>query len=197
MLARAQSGDRQAMDVILQEQEQRIYRFGLRVCHHEADAREVLQETLLAMYRNLSSFRGDAQLSSWLFQIARTFCIKQHRRRDGEPAAFEDVDSARMAQLPSEESGAEARAHAREVGAIIGTALEALNADSREAIVLHDLEGLTAKEAAAVLGIHTGAFKSRLHRARLSLKEALGSLDASNPNPACRGAQPGASPTAA
>ena len=173
LLGRARSGDRTAIDALLEKHEQRIYRFALRMCGHEDDARDVLQETLLAAFRNLSSFRGDAQLSTWLYQLARSFCLKERRLRQGEPRSFEDLDAPAARQFPSDVSGSEARAHAREVGTVIQAAIATLDPEQREALLLRDLEGLTAEDAAEVIGIEVGALKSRLHRARLSLEQHL------------------------
>ena len=83
LLELVKKGDAKAMDVLLARHENKIYRFGLRMCGNEDDARDVLQETLLAAFKNLGTFRGDSQLSTWLYQVARSFCIKQRRRREG------------------------------------------------------------------------------------------------------------------
>ena len=117
-----------------------------------------------------------SQLSTWLFQVARSFCIKQRRHREGEPATFDDIDAAAAQRAPSDHSGEDDRTHAREVGSIIQAAIGTLGADFREALVLRDVEGLFAEEAAAVVGIEVGALKSRLHRARLSLKQQLAAV---------------------
>src|SRR5258708_39453515 len=85
LLEAVRQGDRSAIDEILERHERQIYRFGLRMCGNEDDAREVLQETLLAAFRGLPSFRGDAALSTWLYQIARSFCGAAARRWRGRP----------------------------------------------------------------------------------------------------------------
>lgn len=186
LLDQVKAGNSQAMSEILKRHEQRIYRFGLRMCGHEEDARDVLQETLIAAYRNLPQFRGDAQLSTWLYQIARSFCIKQRRRREGEPAEHDDLESPQVKQAPAEISPEDARTHAREVGTLIQAAITTLQPDHREALVLRDVEGLSAEEAAQVAGIEVGALKSRLHRARMALKQQLGAvLDESPESIAC------------
>ncbi len=176
LLESARAGDRSAIEAILQHHEQRIYRFGLRMCGNEDDAHDVLQETLLAAYRNLPTFRGDAQLSTWLYQVARSFCIKQRRLHEGQPTSFEDLDASPAQRVASDDSGNDARAHAREVGTLIQAAIGTLGGDLREALVLRDVEGLSAEEAAEVVGIEVGALKSRLHRARLSLKQQLAAV---------------------
>ncbi|HEX5061528.1 MAG TPA: sigma-70 family RNA polymerase sigma factor [Kofleriaceae bacterium] len=165
LIAAARAGDRRAIDELLARYEPSIYRFGLRMCGDEESAREVLQETMLAAFRGLSGFRGDASLSTWLFQIARSFCIKE-RRRPHVPHAL-DADVADPAAPP------DAQLHARQIGLALAGAIAALPVEQREVILLRDVEGLSAQEAAAIVGIEVGALKSRLHRARMALRERL------------------------
>jgi RNA polymerase sigma-70 factor (ECF subfamily) len=178
LLAAARTGDRVAIDELLARYEQPIYRFGLRMCGDEESAREVLQETMLAAFRHLPGFRGDAALSTWLYQIARSFCIKE--RRGVRPTVVLDDALADPAPAPDRQT------HAREIGAALATAIEALPVEQREVLVLRDVEGLSADEAARLIGIEVGALKSRLHRARMALREQLvGVLDARQTEP-CR-----------
>jgi RNA polymerase sigma-70 factor, ECF subfamily len=175
LLARAHAGDATAIEAVLEKHQNQVYRYGLRMCGNEADARDVLQETLIAAYRNLGSFRGDARLSTWLYQIARSFCLKQRRRREGEPARHESLDDSAR-DLATDDSASDVRVHARQVSELIQAAIGTLPEDHREALVLRDVEGLSAEEAASVVGIEVGALKSRLHRARLALKERLAAV---------------------
>jgi RNA polymerase sigma-70 factor (ECF subfamily) len=178
LIAAARAGDRVAIDELLARYEQPIYRFGLRMCGDEESAREVLQETMLAAFRHLPGFRGDAALSTWLYQIARSFCIKE--RRGERPRAELDEQLADPAPPPDRQ------AHARQIGAALAEAIRSLPADQREVLVLRDVEGLSAEEAASVVGVEVGALKSRLHRARLAMREHLaGVLDARQTEP-CR-----------
>lgn len=176
LVERIKQGDAKATDALLKRHETRVYRFGLRMCGNEDDARDVLQETLLAAFRNLPTFRGDSQISTWLYQIARSFCIKQRRRREGEPAAHESVEAQEVKKLAGDEPQGDSKTHAREVGTLIQAAINTLQPDHREALVLRDVEGLSAEEAADVVGIEVGALKSRLHRARLALKQQLSAV---------------------
>ena len=172
----AQAGDPAALDEILERHEQQVFRFGLRMCGTEDDAREVLQDTLLAAFNGLRDFRGDAQLSTWLFQIARSFCLKRRRRAAGEPAETLPLESPRAAAVPIDAAAPDDRAHAREIGDLLQAAILGLPASHREVILLRDVEGLSAEEAAEVLGIEVGALKSRVHRARLDLRGRLSTL---------------------
>jgi RNA polymerase sigma-70 factor (ECF subfamily) len=174
LIADARAGKREAVEALLERHEPRVYRFALRMCGSEDAAREVLQETLIAAFRHLHDFRGDARLSTWLFQVARSFCTKARRRRSGEPAAMEAIDApeAAVMAMPDAE-GPHARAHASEVGEVLRAALSTLPDHYREVLLLKDVEGLSAEEVAAVLGEKVPAVKSRLHRARLELRRML------------------------
>ncbi len=80
LLEAIRRGDRDALERLLARVEGRVYRFGLQVCRDREDARDVLQETLVAVARGVGSFRGESSLATWLYTIARRFCVK-HRRR--------------------------------------------------------------------------------------------------------------------
>jgi len=161
----ARSGDRRAIEELLARYESSIYRFGRRMCGDEEAAREVLQETMIAAFKNLPGFRGDASLSTWLYQIARSFCIKQ--RRGARPTVALEPD------LPDPAASPEAQVQARQIGASLAAAIAALPLEQREVLVLRDVEGLSAPEAAEVIGIEVAALKSRLHRARMALRTQL------------------------
>lgn len=175
LLAAAQAGDRRAIDELLARYEARIYRFGLRMCGDEESARDVLQETMLAAFRNLPGFRGQASLSTWLYQIARSFCIKA--RRGVRPTSTLEANQPDPAPPP------DVQVQARQIGEALATAIRSLPAEQREVLVLRDVEGLSANEAAEVMGIEVGALKSRLHRARMALRETLAGVVSTGPEP--------------
>src|SRR5665647_1794505 len=108
LVTAARGGDRAAVEELLARYEPNIYRFGLRMCGDEDAAREVLQETMLAAFRHLRGFRGDAALSTWMFQIARSFCIKE--RRGVRPTTTVDDQLEDPAPAP------DLRVQARQIG---------------------------------------------------------------------------------
>jgi len=164
------------MDQLLSLYERPVYRFGLRMCGSEDAARDVLQQTLVTAFKGLRGFRGEAALSTWLYQIARSFCIKARRRRVDEPEEMLPLDAGPALSLPSPGATPEEAAHARQIGEILQSAILALPESYREVLVLRDVEGLSAEEAAEIAGIEVGALKSRLHRARMELREHLSAL---------------------
>ena len=179
LVAAARGGDRVAIDELLARYESSIYRFGLRMCGNEDAAREVLQETLLAAFRHLPGFRGDAALSTWLYQIARSFCIKE--RRGQRPTR--SLDDGGATELVDPAPQPDARVHAREIGEALSRALAILPPEQREVLILRDVESLSAEQAASVVGIEVGALKSRLHRARMALRTELARILGTDDDP--------------
>lgn len=161
-----------------------IRRFAARMCRNEADADDVLQDALLSIATNLDSFEGRSSLPSWAFTVARTACSRRRRGKKNEPGVADSALDAHAAEAP----GPEDRASSRETSEMVAQALARLPDDYREVLLLRDAEGLTAPEAAVILGVSIDALKSRLHRARAALRDALRPvLDADVPpaSPAC------------
>ncbi|HSP78997.1 MAG TPA: sigma-70 family RNA polymerase sigma factor [Myxococcaceae bacterium] len=176
LIRAAREGDADALEELLERHEEQVYRFGLRMCGSEEDARDVLQQTLMTAFRGIHQFRGDASLSTWLYQIARSFCTKARRRKVDEPAEHVPLDAPPMLMVPTQEADPEAVVHARQMGQVLQAAILALPEAYRETLILRDVEGLSAEEAARVVGIEVGALKSRLHRARSELRKHLTAL---------------------
>jgi RNA polymerase sigma-70 factor (ECF subfamily) len=179
LLAAARAGDKQALEALLERHQEQVYRFGMKMCRDPEDARDVLQDTLLAMARSVRDFRGASSLSTWLYTIARSFCIKKRRRSKFAPEEERSLDSdmageARRLAAPGEHPD-DALA-GREVEHALEQAIGALDPMYREVLLLRDVEGLSAPEVAEVLGVSTQAVKSRLHRARLAVRERVAPL---------------------
>jgi RNA polymerase sigma-70 factor, ECF subfamily len=168
LIDRARAGDAAAMEALLVEVAPSIERFARRLCSG-SDVDDVLQETLLAVVANLNAFEGRAAFTSWVFALTRTACSRQRRGLKNRP---HDDDEA-VARMPDAAPDPEQRAAGDELSRSLARALEALEPEQREVILLRDIEGLTAPEAAAALGVSAEAIKSRLHRARSALREAL------------------------
>jgi RNA polymerase sigma-70 factor (ECF subfamily) len=168
----------------LESQAPTIHRFALRMCRDPEDARDVVQETMLAAARGLGDFRGDSSLSTWLFTVARSFCIKARRLRTGQPERLLSLESEDVEPMQSHAAAPDEAVGERELGRALEAAIDALDPMYREVLVLRDVEGLTAPEVASVLGIGADAVKSRLHRARMVVREKLAPLLHAEPAPA-------------
>jgi RNA polymerase sigma-70 factor (ECF subfamily) len=176
LLAAARRGDAVALDALLIRYQPKLYRFGLRMCGNVDDAGDVAQESLIAMARSLRDFRGDASVSSWLYTIARRFCMRKRRRSMFAPRLEESLDAPGnevVQRLTDPSPDPERAAASREVETALAAAIGALDEGQREVLVLRDIEGLSAPEVAKVLGISVDAVKSRLHRARVAVRNKL------------------------
>jgi RNA polymerase sigma-70 factor (ECF subfamily) len=176
---RAQAGDPAALEAVLEGLAPSVRRFGMRMCKNPHDADDVLQDTLLSIATHLPEFEGRSSLSSWVFALTRTACARKRRGLKNQPPVADDAD-ARHHEGPSPED----HAADRELGGALGRALDGLPDDQREVILLRDVEGLSAAEAAEAVGISVDALKSRLHRARAALRAALSPL-VEAPSEAC------------
>ena len=166
LLAAAQQGDPGALDELLRIHRETVFRYGLRFCRTTEDAEDAVQETLWAAARSIRMFRRAAAITTWLFTIVRNNCFRLRPRHRHDAADLADA-------LPSRERSAEDQLACQEVRSLLAGALAKLEPAHREVILLRDVEGLTAPEAAARLEISVQALKSRLHRARGQMRLAL------------------------
>jgi RNA polymerase sigma-70 factor (ECF subfamily) len=168
LLAAAQAGDVGALNELVATHRQGVYRFGLQVCRTTEDAEDAVQETLWAATRAIRAFRGTASsIASWLFTMVRRECLRLidgHRRRPSGLDGGED-------DIPGDfVDPADAAATLRRTE-LLAEALATLDPLHREVVLLRDIQELSAPEAAAHLGISVEALKSRLHRARVNLRD--------------------------
>jgi RNA polymerase sigma-70 factor (ECF subfamily) len=160
--------------------EHRIHRFASRMCRNAEDARDVLQDTFLAAFRAIGDFRGEAKFSTWLFRIAGNACRKMRRRGKFEPERELSLDEFMPGPAALAASATADPAPDPEVAVMTAELRQALEAGIAElprpyriVLVLRDVEGFSAEEVAEILELSVPAVKSRLHRARLSLRQQL------------------------
>jgi RNA polymerase sigma-70 factor (ECF subfamily) len=185
LAARAAAGEEAAFEELVCRYQARVYRLACRLTADEADAKDVLQETFLAAYRGLPSFRGGSRFSSWLYRIATNAALMHRRARARRPAesleAFlprfdaEGAHAAEPADLLAA-SRADEILDRKLLAEKAQAGLERLPDSYRDAFVLRDLEELTTLEVADLLGIDAAAVRQRVHRARLMLRGYLSDL---------------------
>lgn len=169
LVRRAKNGDQTALEQLLTSIAPSIQRFGMRMCKDKPDSDDVLQDTLMTVLQHLSEFEGRSSFSSWVFALTRSACTRRRRGLKNQSGVELDLATELRQDGPTPEQGAEGRQLSR----MLTEALDALPVDYREVILLRDIESLTAPEAAEALGISVDALKSRLHRARQALRDAL------------------------
>jgi RNA polymerase sigma-70 factor (ECF subfamily) len=186
-LEKLRAGDAAAFNRLVEERSSDIYALLYRLTEDPEEARDLTQETFLQAFRNIASFRGEADLRTWLYRIAVNQARNRwrwwkRRRRDRtfslDAPAAEDFDAPFSAGLASEHApNPEHQALARERERALHAALASLSRPYREVIVLRDIEGLSYEEVAHALDLNVGTVKSRLSRGRNELRRRLeGSL---------------------
>lgn len=146
----------------------RLFAVCVRVLGSADDAEDAVQETFVKLARHAEGFRGDAQLSTWLYRVARNVCLDRLRYERRRPATFVD-DLTTTGHEPSEGDGVDARIETMAVR----DALAQLDERSRQLLLLVTVDGLTYAEAAEVVDLPIGTIKSRVSRARVRLGELL------------------------
>lgn len=176
----ASERDLRAFDQLYREHVDRMFRLAQRLCGHVDDARDLVQETFLNAYRRYGQFRGEAQVSTWLYTIASRACLRMRRRRKGEPARELSLDEfiptsegELRLQIPIQGLTPEEALEKKELKRALNAAIQRLPHKYRLVLVLRDMEGISAREVGKIMGLNERAVKSRLHRARLFVRKEL------------------------
>ncbi|MBW2111114.1 MAG: sigma-70 family RNA polymerase sigma factor [Deltaproteobacteria bacterium] len=174
------AGSMEAMEKIVGRYEDRIFTFGLKMCGHLQDAEDIAQETFLNAFRYLKDFREETKLKNWLFMIAARACIRKRRKKKCEPdheisldSFVQEDGSAGRYEIPDWSDDPSDNVIRAELKRIIDAAIQTLPQKYKLVFNLRDMEGFSTKETAEILGISAQAVKTRLHRARLFLREEI------------------------
>lgn len=181
LLERAQEGDVSAFEALVDAHRDKVYGLALRMTRSEADAAEITQDTFLSAYQHLKDFRGDAAFGSWVHRIAANHALMRLRHRRVAQAAEQELqgpeftERGSLAEYPQSDwsRDAEEKALDAELGTAIQQATDQLPQGYREVFLLKDVDGLSYEQISEVTGDSIPAIKSRLHRARLALREAI------------------------
>jgi RNA polymerase sigma-70 factor (ECF subfamily) len=189
LLRDAQRGSERAFIEIVRRYEQTVYSFAFKVCRDKEKAAETLQDTFVNLYRKLDQFDHKSKFTTWLYSIVANNCLMKRRRTKLDEAAisFEELDAkykehahGRSKQIvPTWKSTPLDRVMNHELRGLLDEAIQKLPLDYRAVFILRDVEGQSAEETAKILKLSVPAVKSRLHRARVFLREQLNEYMAS------------------
>ena len=150
-----------------------VYRQMIRACGNREDAEDVLVEALVKAYKHLDQLRDVATFRAWLAQIARRVCWQLKQREALHPLLQLSMLEEEGREIPSGEQPLEQQIAVRQMSTLLHEAVDKLGEEYRRVYVWRDLEDVPAKEVAERLGITVAAVKSRLHRARENVRNAL------------------------
>ncbi|MGH2968255.1 MAG: RNA polymerase sigma factor [Solirubrobacteraceae bacterium] len=173
LVSRAAAGDRDAFEKLVRGHADRLYAVVLRFCGDPGEAEEVVQEAFLRAWRSIDRFEGRSQFFTWLCRIGLNEAKRRAGRRPSADAL--SVEEGALAQTPDLSHAPERRAEQHDLRAALERAVRALPEGYRTPLILRDVEGLSTEEAAEIMGLREAAFKSRLHRARLVVRDAIDS----------------------
>lgn len=173
LLKKAQQGDADAFEQLVAPYEQKIYALCLRLLAHREDAQDAAQETMLRLYRALVSYRGEAQLGTFIYRVTANTCMDALRRRNVRACeSLEALDDVGV--VPVDDSpGPEETLLRAEENERLSRAIDALSDEMRLPLVLREIQALSYEEVAQTLGLEMGTVKSRIHRAREKLARML------------------------
>lgn len=177
LLAMFNDGDAQALNSLIIRREKWLWNVAKKVIRDESLAEEALQEALVLIWKNAHTFRGESQVSTWMYQIVSRSCIDVLRKEQirshaslNELEQFDDI------------GGTSSFENALVDGLAVHAAMLEIEPAQREVIQLIDLDGMSVQEASQALGIPVGTVKSRAARGRESLKIVLTKILSTNGN---------------
>jgi len=180
LVRKSQEGDYPSFGELVKRYEKKVYNLAYRIMGNKEDASDVLQETFLQAFKKLPGFKGKARFSTWLYRIAVNICLMRKRKQKKMkmvsldlPILTQKEDEIKRELRDDWSKSPLATLENEEVRKSLSKAIDSLPEGYRIVLLLRGLDGLSNEETAKVLGISLPAVKSRLHRARLFLRDKL------------------------
>ena len=177
----AATGDAEALNRLLMRAQEVAWRFSTSVCGHADDAEDAMQEALIKTYRYVGRIREPEAFRPWLYRTVRNACLMGRRKKVGEPARLRSLDEVLPGRdgpthpdAPHPGRNPEQLADNAGLRRRLRKALRTLPGPYRAIVFLREMEGLSTREVAKVMGISEDNVKTRLHRARVQLQADLG-----------------------
>jgi RNA polymerase sigma-70 factor (ECF subfamily) len=178
LVRQAADGNRDAMERLLMRAQEVAFRFSALVCGHTEDAEDVMQDALLKTYQYVDRIRDPEAFRTWLYRTVKNACLMKRRLKQGEPAGYISMDAGGeddgpVVDVADPARGPDALAMNAWLGDRLHAALASLSPSLRVVVVLREIEGLSTREVASVMNISEDNVKTRLHRARMQLRQKL------------------------
>src|SRR5512134_1062345 len=180
LLSELRKGSPEAVEALFDRFHGKIYGLAMSILKNESDAEEATQDVFMTVFQKAFTFKGDSALYSWIYRICVNACLMRLRgKKRSETVSIEEFmpifTEEGMHASPVDDWSKEVERNAlnKELGEVIRKHTDSLSEKYRVVFVLSDIEGLSNEETSEILGLSVPAVKSRLHRARLYLRERL------------------------
>ncbi len=181
LLVRLRRGEPDAFETLVRTYQDRLFDFCVRMLGDREEANDLVQDVFVSAHQNLSRFREDAKLSTWLFRIGKNHCINRlkylKRRGRGRSEEYGEQSESALVEHLGAAPGPDAALESAREQARVQWAISQLEPDARMLVALRDIEGLSYEEIVDITELPLGTVKSRLHRAREKLVNLLGQLE--------------------
>lgn len=168
------AGEPEAFDRFVEHFRSKVFHYSWLMCGQPEDAEEVAQATLLKVFASIDQLREPERVRAWVFRIARNACLMQRRKSIFAPAHEASLDELpATAEVPDSATPPDRALLQGELKAVLDRVILELPQAYRAVVVLRDLEELSTEETAEILGLKPDAVKTRLHRARLAMRQTL------------------------
>jgi RNA polymerase sigma-70 factor (ECF subfamily) len=174
LVKRAQEDDERAFGELVTRYESKVYSLAMKMLRNPEDAEDVLQETFLRAYRGIKSFKGNSTFSTWIYRITANSALMRLRKKQLPQVSIEDSDERETPiAIADWAPGPAEQLLNQEMQRVMDEAIESLPHEFRQVFILRDVEEMSNADVAEILDLSVAAVKSRLHRARLKVRNRL------------------------
>jgi len=179
LLRYAIKGDVESFEKLIERYQSKAYNIALRMIGNEEDAKDVIQDAFIKIYRSLHKFRGDSSFYTWIYRIVTNTCydfIKKQNKRNNNTISLTNYQNSlegEVEDIKDERHQPDIIMDSKEDSTHILDCLHRLSYDHKTVIILRDIQGFSYDEIAQILNCSEGTVKSRINRARISLKEII------------------------
>lgn len=177
LIEKAKNGDEESFEILIRGCTTKAYNTALRFMRNEQDAADVLQESLIKVFRHMDRFKGESRFDTWVYRIVVNTCNDMLRKstplKDTDSLNKTDMDGDWVLDIPDLSPSPDEMLDSKETAAQILFCLDQMSAEHKEIIVLRDIQGFSYEEIGQILSCSEGTVKSRINRARQRLRYML------------------------
>lgn len=172
LIEKCKKGDIEAFEKLIFDYQKKVFNICYRFMQNHEDASEIAQEVFIKVYKSIINFMEESKLSTWIYKIAATTCIDELRKRKNINTVSIDNDELAVS-LPDNSNNPHDVLSKNELKRELHNAINSLNDDHRDVIILRDMQGFSYEEIAKMLKLPLGTVKSRIKRGREGIKQYL------------------------